>query len=338
MPLPFAGRIDVHSHAILPAYRKALAEVSSGPPVFLPQWSPELALSAMDRQGIAAAVVSFAAFGVHMGDDKRAADLARQCNEDFAAIRARHPRLGAFATLPLPRADLASAEAAHALDELRLDGVAVTTDYDGKYLGHPDFHPLWEALDERATVVYVHPTAPPANETVNLNLPEWLVDYTFATTRTIMSLLFNDAIERYPNIKFIFSHGGGSVPFLDWRVSRIASLHLAGWARKRFPTPLVDRHPDLDPAEVRALLGRLYYDTALITSPGPIAALCELAEPGHVLFGSDWPYADDAIVAEELRYWDGETALPPAEQAAIERENALRLFPRIAAVAAEEVR
>jgi 6-methylsalicylate decarboxylase len=338
MSLPAAGRIDVHSHAILPAYRKALAEVSPGPPAFLPEWSPELALDAMDRQGIAAAIVSFAGFGPHMGDDQRAADLARESNEDFAAIRTQHPRLGAFAALPLPDVGLACAEAAHALDTLRLDGVHVLTDYDGRYLGHPDLHPLYEVLDERAAVVYVHPAAPPANDTLNLNLPEWLVDYTFATTRTAVSLLFNDVLERYPSIRFILSHGGGGIPFLDWRISHIASYQLAGWARKRFPTPLVDRHPALDPAEVRALLGRLYFDTALITSPGPMSALRELAEPGHVLFGSDWPYADDAIVAEEVRFWDGGGGLTRDERTAIERENALRLFPSFAATTAGEAR
>jgi hypothetical protein len=124
---------------------------------------------------------------------------------------------------------------------------------------------------------------------------------------------------------------------LAWRISHIASYQLAGWARKRFPTPLVDRHPDLDPAEVRSLLGRLYFDTALITSVGAMGALNDLAEPGHVLFGSDWPYADDAIVGEELRFWNGEDA-PAAERTAIERENALRLFPGFSATTAGEVR
>jgi 6-methylsalicylate decarboxylase len=325
--------IDVHQHAVLPRYRAA-RQANGDAPAFMPEWSPEAALAVMDRQGINAAVLSFPAFGVHMGDDRKAAELARRCNEDFRQIRNDHARLGAFATLPIPNIELAKAEAIHALDELGLDGIAAMTTYGDMIFGHTDMFPLFEVLDERGAVVYLHPAAPEPSDTMNVRYPEWLLDYPIATTRTIVTLLLNDVIDRFPNIRFILSHGGGALPALGWRISTMVAYQMATWARAIFPTALVDRYPTIKPEAVQELLGRLYYDTALIPSPAVVRTLVDFVGPDHVLFGSDWPYIDEEpVVRQEVALWaDGGAGLPPENRTAIEHGTASMLFPRLAGV------
>lgn len=324
--------IDVHQHAVLPRYRAA-REAHGSAAAFMPPWTPEAALDMMDRQGIEASVLSFAAFGVHLGDDQQAADLARGCNEDFVQIRTEHPRLGAFATLPIPNIDLACTEAVHALDVLGLDGVAVMASYGDMVFGHPDMFPLFEILDARGAVVYIHPTAPAPTDQLNVRCPEWLLDYPVATTKTLVTLLLNDVIDQFPNIRFILSHGGGCLAALGWRIPNVIAGQMATWARPFYPTALVDRNPSLTADRVRELLGRMYYDTALIPSRPIVSALVDLVGPGQLLFGSDWPYADEDTVREEAAFWeDGGGGLPPEQQAAIEHHTAVALFPRLASV------
>jgi 6-methylsalicylate decarboxylase len=329
---PTRTLIDVHQHAVLPRYRAA-RETHGSAAAFMPPWSPEAALEMMDRQGIEAAVLSFAAFGVHLGDDLQAADLARGCNEDFVQIRTDHPRLGAFATLPIPDIEHARAEAVHALDVLGLDGVAVMTSYGDMTFGHVDMFPLFEVLNERNAVVYIHPAAPTQADSVNVRCPEWLLDYPVATTKTLVTLLLNDVIDRFPNIKFILSHGGGCLAALGWRIPNVIAGQMATWARPIFPTALVDRYPSLTAERVTELLGRLYYDTALIPSKPIVSTLVDLVGPGQLMFGSDWPYADEDTVREEAAFWeDGGGGLPAEQQSAIEHDTAVGLFPRLANV------
>jgi predicted TIM-barrel fold metal-dependent hydrolase len=329
--MPQGELVDVHQHAVLPRYRAA-RQAHGDAPAFMPPWSPDAALGVMDRQGIEATVLSFAAFGVHMGDDSDAADLARACNEDFVQISQEHPRLGAFATLPLPNIELACAEAVHALDVLGLDGIAALTTYGDMVFGHVDMFPLFEVLDARSATVYLHPTAPEPTDMVNVRYPEWLLDYPIATTRTIVTLLLNDVIDRFPNIKFILSHGGGTLPALGWRISTMVATQLATWARAMFPTALVDRYPSITADGVQELLGRMYYDTALIPSPAVVRTLVDLVGTDHVLFGSDWPYIDEElVVAQEVALWTNNgVGLAPDAKTSIEHGTAATLFPRLA--------
>lgn len=330
-----SGRIDVHQHTLLPSYRKALQDAALGPNIRLPEWNPGLALETMDRQGIAAAVTSISVPGSHLGDDAKARDLARAINEEAADLGRDNPRFGAFATLPLPNVDLACKEAEYALDELALDGVGLLTVYDGKTLGHPDHDPLFEVLNERSAIVHVHPAVHPSMELVAVAFPRFVLEYPFETTRAAVNLLFADALERFPNIRFILSHGGGTLPFLSWRISSIASYQLAGapdaerFLRDNFRTALIDRRGSVTPQEVVDLMGRFWFDTALVTSHGALKALRELADPSHILFGSDWPYAfEPNFVRDEVAYLNGTTPFSETELAGIDRDNAISIFRR----------
>jgi len=328
--------VDVHAHSMLPSYRKALEAASLGPNVRLPEWSPDLALSMMDRRGILASIYSLSVPGTHLGDDAKAKELARRCNVEAAEILTKNARLGAFATLPVPNIELACEEAVYALDVLKLDGIGLLTGYGGKYLGHADYDPLLEVLDERSAVVHVHPAVHPSTSAVTLGVPNFLLEYPFDTTRAAVNILFADVFERYPNVKFILSHGGGALPFLAWRISAIAAWQLSrppaseSFLKNRFPTKLTERVPELSLGLMRTLLKRFWYDTALVSDRGAMSAIREVADPSRILFGSDWPYAyEDTFVAEEVRSFNDPEVISASERSDIAWKNPIALFPRL---------
>ncbi|MCK7626027.1 amidohydrolase family protein [Streptomyces sp. RS10V-4] len=310
------ARIDVHQHALPPAYRRALENRgldSGGWP--LPAWDASGALAMMDSQAIATGVLSVSAPGVHLGDDTGARTLARTVNEAVAElVKDRPDRFGQFASLPLPDVDGAVAEAVHALDVLHADGVVLMASAQGRYLGDPAFEPLWEVLDERAAVVFVHPTQPPVPLLPGLPAP--VLDFTFDTTRTAVHLAVNGVLRRHPRLRVILAHAGGYLPYVAHRVA-VTAPHV---------------RPDLTPDALLADLRRFHFDTALSASPTALPALLAFAAPGHVHFGSDWPFAPTeagAYFTGHLdAYADGQPDLLPS----VNRTGAEALFPRLAAL------
>ncbi len=320
MLLTTPRRIDVHHHLIPMPYaselgRLGMSEVAGRE---LPEWTPELSLGVMDRHGIEMAVLSVSAPGVHFGDDARARTLARRCNESSAEnVGAQPMRFGLFASVPLPDVDGALEEATYALDVLNADGVVLLSSYsDGSYLGDPMFDELLAEFDRRATVVFVHPAIPTAAAHVAVDLPVFAMEFTFDTTRAAFNLAYTGALERYPNIRFILAHAGGTVPYL---VARFDLL----W----FQDPeLVDRAPKGGSAYMRSL----FYDTALSANPHALRSLAELVGPDHVLFGSDYPFAPELATEMQvsgLRAYDGYN---DGERRLIERSTAMSLLPTVA--------
>jgi 6-methylsalicylate decarboxylase len=176
-----------------------------------PPWSRASALSFLDDAGIDVAITSISTPGVHTGDDAAARVLARRCNELAAEMtRDRPDRFGGFACLPLPDVDGALAELAYALDDLRLDGVVLFSNVRGIYLGDPHFTPLFDELQRRQAVVFVHPNPSPDPSAHALGLPDTLIDFTADTTRAIAQLHYSNTFARTPDVKYIFAHAGGN--------------------------------------------------------------------------------------------------------------------------------
>lgn len=242
-------RIDTHHHFVPPFY---LAEVGADAVARTlvsgkaPEWTPQHSIDAMDRNGIATALVSISAPGFQCEEVKRP-DLCRRCNDYAAKMRVDFPgRFGSFAGLPLPDIDASLKEIARSLDELKAEGICLLTNYDGLYLGDARFAPVFEELNRRKAVVYVHPTE--GCTCAGVGLPPASLEFPFDTTRTVASLLFSGTFNRCRDIKFIFSHAGGTIPFIAERLARL------------------ERRPDFKvhvPEGVIAELKRLYYDTAL---------------------------------------------------------------------------
>jgi 6-methylsalicylate decarboxylase len=311
-----ANLIDVHHHAVPPDYKGALPSTPI-PYVDYPTWSPEASLEAMDRNGIAAAVLSISDPGVHFGEPAQTRFLSREVNDYFAGLIDRHPaRFGALAILPLPDVPAARKELARVVDHLRLDGVGLLTSYQNRYLGAPEFEPLLAELAERGLPVHVHPATPPNPDLATFDLPPSLYEFPFETTRTVASLLFNGVLDRLPDLRLILSHAGGTLPFLAKRLAYGPTIS----------SYLADRAP----ADVIASLRRLYYDTAMSANEFALPSLSALVDPGHVLFGSDFPFMPEQAMTESVSGLAGHPGWTSPQLAQIGRDNALRLFPRLA--------
>ncbi|MBO3675252.1 amidohydrolase family protein [Streptomyces sp. NEAU-YJ-81] len=313
--MTFPARIDVHQHIVPPIWAETLAAhgLDSGGWA-IPAWSPTDAIAMMDQQGIATGVLSVTSPGVHLGSDAQARDLARAVNEYGAEVVRDHPgRFGHFASVPLPDVDAALAETAHALDTLGADGVVLMSNAHGRYLGDPDFEPLWAEIDRRGATVFVHPAQPPMPLLPGTPAP--LADYVFDTTRTALNLVLNGVMSRYPNMRVILSHGGGFLPYAAYRFSGLTST-------------VVDREREAE--DILRDLKRFYFDTALSASPSALPALLAFAEPGHVLYGSDWPFAPQDAGTYYNHYLETYPDYTPGQAEAIDRGNAEALFPRLA--------
>ena len=313
-----AHRIDVHHHILPPDYVATVGDDRIGPLILsgkTPEWTPQSSIEAMDRNGIATAITSISAPGFWFGNTAQTIELCRHSNEYATKIRRDHPgRFGTFAGLPLPDVEASMAEIAYALDTLKADGIGLLTSYGDQYPGDAAFAPVFDELDRRGAVVYFHPTNAPCSQCLP-EIPAATLDFPFDTTRAIVSLLFGGTFARCRNIRFIFSHAGGTVPFLAERIARLAG-------RPNFK--------DAVPDGVLAELRRLYYDTALSANWLTFRSLLELVTPEHVLFGSDYPYAPEATLVATVKGLI-DLGLPDADLAGIERGNALSLFPQFAA-------
>jgi predicted TIM-barrel fold metal-dependent hydrolase len=315
-------RIDVHHHILPPEYVKAAARygVADGGGIPFPAWSAEAALSVMDRRGIAAAITSIAAPGVHFGDDAAARDLARRCNEISARLVADYPqRFGAFAQLPLPDVDGALAELEYAFDVLHVDGVVVLASVGERYLGDTHFDAVFAELDRRKAVVFIHPTIPTTSLALKLAMPGAMIEFVFDTTRAVTNLIYSGTLERFADIRFILSHAGGTIPYVAWRLEQGRTIPKL---REKAPQGAI------------AYLRRLYYDTAMSATPYALNSLGALVEPSQILFGSDYPFLPEPLIDESIRGLSDYKGFDASTRERIERRNAIALFPRMSTVAA----
>ena len=308
-------RIDVHHHISPPPWLDAVKKAKlDNPP--LANWSAQKSLDDMDKAGIATAMASPTTPQVNFlaNDKEAAARIARESNEYTKKLMSDHPgRFGLFAMLPLPHIDESLKEIAYSFDTLKADGVGMMTSYGDKWLGYPQFEPIWEELNRRKATVYTHPTG--ANCCVNLvqGIGESTVEFGADTTRTIASLLFSGTSQRFKDINWIFSHGGGA---------------LTSFA-ERFQIQMVSTPPYKDKftrAIVDGELNRFYYDTAQISNAVTIGALAKLVPISQIVYGTDYPYRTGLDHTKGLA-----AAFSGADLMAIERENALRILPRLKA-------
>lgn len=310
-----AQRIDIHHHFAPPAW---VAEVKGRPLLQTANatWTPEASIEDLDRAGSAAAVISITNPGLWFGDNQATNRVARACNDYGAKLVQQYPtRFGLFAAMPLPDIDATLKEIAYAYDALKVDGVGLFTSYGDKWLGNAAFQPVMAELNRRKAVVHVHPTAANCCRNLDYGTAPGSIEYGTDTTRAIIGVTFNGDTTRYPDIKFIWSHGGGSAPFLAGRID--------GGSRNA---------RDRMPAGFMAEAKKFYYDTAGAANRGAIVSLLELVGTSQVLFGTDFPPGGTnlalAKAVADLGLFTG------GDLRAIERDNAVRLLPRLNASAA----
>ena len=302
-------RIDTHTHILPPDYAAWLKrrDVDAGG-LPIPLWSEVAALENMEARSVATSIVSVSTPGVHLGDIGEARAMARAVNEYCATLVARNPsRFGFFATLTLPDVEGSLAELAHAFDVLHADGVVLLANSRGTYLGDPSQQALFDELNRRKAVVFVHPAQLPGPQVPGV--PAFAVDFLLDTTRAVVRLMSSGTLARCPDMKVILSHAGGMVPYAAYRIAVTVSQTNA--------------------AAGLAQLRRLYFDTALSGSPAALPSLLAFAEPDHVLFGTDWPHAPPPVGAMFTGMYE-KYEMTAAQRASIDRGAAEKLFPRLA--------
>ncbi|MGE3599908.1 MAG: amidohydrolase family protein [Dehalococcoidia bacterium] len=306
--------IDVHHHIVPQHYADAIGDIGAlGSSGKVPNWSVQGALELMDEAGIDAGITSLSSRGVLPLNAAEANKLARWCNEFAAKMMSEHPgRFGMFATIPLQTMAGALTELAFAYDELRADGICLLSNYDGSYLGDAYFWPLYEELNRRAAVVFVHPASPASLPSLGGMSPSML-EFPFDTTRAAASLLFSGVLSSFPAIRWILSHAGGATPYLAGRLALLS-----------------ENRPDLQSkanGDVLGLLKKLYFDSALSTSQTGFKALRDFVPDTQLLFGTDYPFGPKRQMLRAAQDLKG-LELPPETTSAIRSSNALRLFPR----------
>jgi 6-methylsalicylate decarboxylase len=323
-------RIDVHHHFGSPGFIAALREIDARPVKGYPSWtalgtwkdySPARTIEAMDAGQTETAVVSCTAPGIWFGDSTQTRRLAREMNDWATAnmVRAYKGRFGLFGVLPLPDLDASLREIEYVLDTLKADGVGLLTSYDNRYPGDPYFAPLFEELNRRGAVVYFHPVDAPCCQGLIPDVGVGTVEYNTDTARAIVSLLASNspaqyAATRYPRIRFIFSHGGGTMPSLIERIGVGAPDDIAD---KLLAVP--------EPNSKLFHLRRFFYDTAQSTNPVQMQGLKIVAGTSQIVFGTDYPFgAGLARHAAGLQ----KCGFSQSELLGIDRENVLRILPQ----------
>jgi len=303
-------RIDIHHHMVPPSYAADMKRMGIGSP----RWTPQMSIDDMDKNDIATSVVALiqpGAFFKNVTADRR---MAREANEYAAQMSRDFPgRFGSFATLPLMDVEGSLREITYAYDTLKADGIGLMTSYGDLYLGDKHFWPIWEELNRRKAVIYVHPLQPDCCRNLIPGLPNSSLEYATDTTRTIASMLFSGAANKFPDIRWIWSHSGGTMPFL--------------WSRfTRQVVDMKEKAKEVLPNGVLKEVQKFYYDTAQGHHEGAMQALRQLIPTSQIMYGSDYPYRPGA----ETRTGLAERQFTQAERVAIDRGNALRLMPQLA--------
>ncbi|MEO7337056.1 MAG: amidohydrolase family protein [Caldimonas sp.] len=309
-----AGRVDVHHHLSPPGWVAELRTRGQLDPL-IASWTPQRSLADMDRAGIASAVLSITTPGIFFAnlDVATGRRLARESNEYAARLVADSGgRFGFFATLPLLDAEGSLREIAHALDVLKADGIGLITSYGDKWLGDPMFFPVMEELNRRKALVYTHPTAANCCSNLQPGIQPVMIEFGTDTTRTIASILFNGNASRYRDIRWIFSHAGGTMPFLIERFVRNPIL--------------VPSVAPLFPQGVAAELKRFWYDTAQVANAAAMSALTKIVPTSQIVLGTDYPYRTALDHVKGLRDCGVFSA---ADLKMIEHDTPLALVPRL---------
>jgi predicted TIM-barrel fold metal-dependent hydrolase len=310
--------IDLHQHVIPDFYWEASNEdgnLAGG--INPPRWTLDGAIAYLDEAGIDVAVPSISAPGVHFGDDAAARVLARRVNEYLAGIKRDRPdRFGGFAAVPLPDVDGSLEAIEYAFDVLELDGVSLMTNAGGSYLGDSRFDAIFDELQRRHAVVFVHPTASPDPIAHTLGLPDALLDYPVDTSRAVAKLHYSNTFARTPDVKYLFPHGGGTIPFVASRFAIVDEMDVIPGA--------VERGPFAETIE------RLHWDTASAFGDPVLHLMRSVAGLGNVVFGTDYPYPLDEISIGGLRALERTAELDDDERGAVLSGTAARLIPRLA--------
>jgi predicted TIM-barrel fold metal-dependent hydrolase len=307
-------RIDIHHHFGSPDWIKMTADKRTQGYEVWQKHSPARSIEDMDKGGVDTSYISITTPGIWFGDLAETRRLARRENEYGARLASDHKgRLKLLAVLPLPDVEASLREIEYAFDTLKADGVGLLSNWGQKWLSDESFKPVLDELERRGAVVYTHGSAPGCcGGSFVPGVPETTIEYNTDVSRAIISLIMNGSANRTPNIRYVMSHGGGTIIGLAGRF-----LGAQASAENLAKTPEVNSRLHH--------LRRFYYDTAASTNPVIIEALKRMVGASQILFGTDYPFVSSSTIAAGLR----NTGLTPQEMAGVDRGNAARIYPAL---------
>lgn len=311
-------RIDVHAHFVPDFYRQALLDSGHQHPdgiKAIPEWSESLALSTMDRLGVAVSMISISSPGVHFGNSAKAAELARAVNEEGARVRDANPgRFGLFASLPLPDVQASVDEIHYALDVLQADGVVLETNHHGMYLGDERLEQIYAEVSARSSVIFIHPTSPPDAGHLALGYPRPMLEFMFETTRSVTNMILSGVLDRHGQMRVIVPHAGAALSVLANRIELLL--------------PLLTPPGGETPPGIRKALCRLHFDLAGAPVEELATALLSVADPQNIHYGSDFPFTPADACVELATRIDESVALSGLSES-LSQNNSQLLFPRL---------
>lgn len=305
-------KIDAFTHIAPQAYVTAVGKSATISPLLS---NLEERFRSMDELGDIRQMLTLGGSPIEAiaGPDK-AQDLAKAANDGMAELVAKYPErfAGAAASLPMENMDAAMKELERAVADMKLRGVLIYTSINGKSLDTPEFMPLYEKMAGYDLPILLHPTTQashmdyPGEEGSKYNLAA-IVGWPHATTMAMLRLAGSGLLERLPNLKFLTHHSGGTVPYLISRIeySPFGYGPLAG--------------------SITDSLKRFYNDTAVQGNTANLMCAHAFYGAGHMLFGTDFPMADAAMVKRVVRSIE-EMEIPAAEKRKIFSGNARELF------------
>jgi predicted TIM-barrel fold metal-dependent hydrolase len=322
-----ALKVDVHAHLYSREYLAELDRILENPQTPRDRathatlqgkikrdsamWNAGERIGFLDEVGCDYQILSLSVPQAYEGSQADRQRLARISNDDFAQTVQAHPkRFLAFGSLPLPYVDDSLKELERCLDQLHMVGVCLGTNVNGDWLDDERLRPIFDELDRRATVIFLHPlTAACVQGVSDFNMSADL-SYIYDTAASVYRMMFSGMFERYRRMKVIVPHLGGMLPAL---IGRFDKSHSVNPACKGLPRP---------PHEY---LKELYYDVVSYWVPALHMAATSFGTD-HLLLGSDYPFAIGDLRAAIQSV---EEAFAPEDQDKIFGENAKRLFPAL---------
>ncbi|KAN0099853.1 hypothetical protein V8E51_013628 [Hyaloscypha variabilis] len=263
-------RIDMHCHFLPPEYGEQCVKKGHAKPdgiPKLPKWSEKA--------------------------------LTRDCNSFALRLKKKRPsQFGFWPFLPLPDVEGSLSEISYTLDRLDANRVTLLTNNHGSYLSHQVFDSVFDELNRRMAIIFIHPTTPclstGASAVPMSEYPSPMFEFLFDTARAIINLVLSGTASRCPDIQFIITHAGGTLPPLIQRFSQLG--------------PMLDI-PGMDSSITHLyvknrLNNQLYFDTAGFSFPEQVQGLLQHVSVDRILYGSDYPFAPLSAVTALSRTHD----------------------------------
>lgn len=341
-------RIDVHAHFLPPSYRQACSDAGHSKPDGMPglpvntslpriqvdemlisakPWTKEGHLEFMEKAGITKSILSISSPGTHLipGDVDSAVRTTRECNEFAAELKRQHPdKFGFWASAPLPDIKGSLEEIAHSFDVLNADGITVTTNMHGVYMGDPVLDPVFHELNRRHATVFIHPTSPCIGDGHTAHAasplghyPNPMFEFFFDTARAVINMFMTGFVDKFPKVTVIICHAGGALPPLIERMTTVA-------------TAVLGRSAEFNTEAVRRIFGQqFYFDLAGYVFPDQIHGILRYVDTSRLLYGTDYPFTPGSGALGMSRIMD--TELPRVfpdedDRKAILADNAANLL------------